>query len=68
MGHQNDFDWITWIRKIAQVHTISITSSHRETIVAVSDLNSADVDALAKETGGIFEFKKYKYQTIKFLF
>ena len=45
-----------------------ITSSHRETLVAVSDLNSADVDALAKETGGIFEFKKYKCQTIKFLF
>lgn len=50
--------------KIDQVHTPIITASHRATLAAASYSNSVVSDALAKETGGIFEFKKCKWPTI----
>ena len=45
---------------IGQVHAHSIATSHQATLATASDANSAAADTLAKETGGIFAFKKCK--------
>ena len=45
---------------IGQVHVHSIATNHYATLATASDTNSVAADTVAKETGGIFAFKKCK--------